>query len=335
MKIEPLKLALVDILTQNLVPMVTGPPGIGKSELIRWIAKKFNLFIIDLRLSQCDPTDLLGFPGHDNKRMFYRPPDHFPLEGDPIPKGYNGWILFLDEFNSATQAVQAAAYKLVLDRLVGLFKLHSRCAIVCAGNGEGDAAIVNRLGTAMQSRLIHVAMQVDPKAWAVWATENDLDHRAISYVEGHPDHLHKFDPNHNDKTFACPRTWEFAAKLIKGKDTIPEYLLETLEGTLSAGIARQFHAYIEYYSELPKLEDILKTPDDIEIPVEPAELYAISHMVAAYLDKDTAKPLMRFIDRLPLEFGTTATRATLRRNKELLKIDDIRNWAHKVAADIF
>lgn len=45
-------------LKANLVPMVHGSPALGKSSIVKQIAKKFNLKLIDLRLSQCDPTDL-------------------------------------------------------------------------------------------------------------------------------------------------------------------------------------------------------------------------------------------------------------------------------------
>ena len=42
----------------KLVPMLTGSPALGKSAIVAQIAQKFGLKMIDLRLSQCDPTDL-------------------------------------------------------------------------------------------------------------------------------------------------------------------------------------------------------------------------------------------------------------------------------------
>ena len=42
----------------KVVPMLKGSPGIGKSQIIWQIAAAYNLMVIDLRLSQCDPTDL-------------------------------------------------------------------------------------------------------------------------------------------------------------------------------------------------------------------------------------------------------------------------------------
>lgn len=33
----------------------------------------------------------------------------FPLKGSKIPEGYEGWLIFLDEFMSADKFTQAAA----------------------------------------------------------------------------------------------------------------------------------------------------------------------------------------------------------------------------------
>lgn len=43
---------------KRLVPMIEGHPGIGKSSIVQQLADKYNLQLIDVRLSTCDPTDL-------------------------------------------------------------------------------------------------------------------------------------------------------------------------------------------------------------------------------------------------------------------------------------
>ena len=49
-------------LNANLPIFLQGSPGIGKSDLVKSVASKCNLELIDLRLSQCDITDLNGLP---------------------------------------------------------------------------------------------------------------------------------------------------------------------------------------------------------------------------------------------------------------------------------
>lgn len=219
-------------LTAGLVPYMTGSPGIGKSSIYKDIAKNNNLFLIDMRLSQCDPIDLAGLLTLQNGKAKYVPLDSLPIETDTIPDGYAGWLLVLDEFSSANQAVQAASYKLVLDKMVGTLKLHPRVLIVCAGNLESDNAIVQPLSTALQSRFVHIKLGVSSKDWIDWAVDNGIHHTIISFLRFRPVNFYTFTPDHEDSTYACPRTWEFASKLLKKAELSNPVLRPLLEGTV-------------------------------------------------------------------------------------------------------
>ena len=147
----------IEICWRNkLVPMLHGSPGIGKSDIFHQLAAKYKLKMIDIRLSQCDPTDLGGFLALRGDKATYLPINLWPLEDDPIPEGYNGWLIFLDEITSAPLSVQAASYKLILDRMVGTHKLHKMVMIACAGNMMMDNAIVNRMGFGDPRELIYI-----------------------------------------------------------------------------------------------------------------------------------------------------------------------------------
>lgn len=197
---------IIRCIKAGITPMLSGSPGIGKSDLIKQIADEYKLELIDIRLSTMDPVDLSGFPTIKDGMASFVPMDIFPLENASIPAGKNGWILFMDELTSAALAVQAAAYRVILDKEIGKHKLHPKVAVIGAGNLSTDDAIVNRMGTAMQSRLIHIELGVTIKEWLVWANQNDIDHRVMAYLNSVPDNLHNFDPRHNDSTFACPQS---------------------------------------------------------------------------------------------------------------------------------
>ena len=42
--------------------MLWGPPGVGKSQIIAGVATRHNVKMIDIRLSQMEPSDLRGIP---------------------------------------------------------------------------------------------------------------------------------------------------------------------------------------------------------------------------------------------------------------------------------
>lgn len=326
---------IVQCIKVGLVPIVKGSPAVGKSSIVHQIAKEYGLKVIDLRLAQCDPTDLLGFPNTANGRGRYVPMETFPIEGDEVPKGYEGWLLFMDEFTSAPRGVQAAAYKLVLDRMVGTHHLHKKVAIVCAGNLETDGAIVEEMSTALESRLIHMEVTVDHIDWCEgWAMKNGIDHRITSFVKFKPGMLYTFSPDHTDCTYASPRTWEFANRLVKGKQIGIEDI-PLLAGTISEGVAREFRTFTEIYSRLPTLNQMMEQATTLPVPQEPSILFALTGSIAHNANNENTGPLMDFVLRLPIEFQVVTLREMVRRSPDLMNHKSVQAWITKNAKELF
>ena len=298
---------ILSCVSVGLTPLLTSSPGIGKSSLVQQLAREYNLKLIDLRLSQCTPEDLQGFPMRTGNKATFTPFDIFPLQGEEIPEGYEGWLLFLDEATSASKAVQAAAYKLILDRMVGSFKLHDQVAIVAAGNKASDKAVVNQLSTALQSRLIHFELEANPNEWTEHALKNGFDHRIISFITYMPSKLMDFRPDHQDKTFPCPRTWEFLSRLIKDKPVLPEHGAR-IAGTIGQGVAIEFMTFVKEFDRLPKLEDILANPGLVEVPREAGTKYAAISMLIERLDDNNLSPVLDYVNRYDIEFQIVFSR---------------------------
>lgn len=326
---------IVTYIKAGLVTMLVGSPGCGKSDLVRQIAEEFNLKVIDLRLAQCDPTDLNGFPNVMGDRAGYLPMNTFPLEGDPIPEGYSGWLLFMDEFNSAPSGVQAAAYKITLDKMVGQYKLHPKLAMVCAGNLETDNAIVNPMSTAMQSRLAHIELEFDFRIWLNWCAEHGFDYRINSYINFAPKQANTFSPDHTDHTFACPRTWGFANNILRQIDIGSSIIRPALSGVITEGVAREFLVHCQIHETLPKIPAIIANPDGIVVPSEPGTIWAMTGSIAQHLDKTNAVPLVKYIKRFPKEFQVVCVRETVRRNKTMLADPAIQKWVLESAIELF
>lgn len=259
----------------------------------------------------------------------------FPIEGDQLPEDCNGWLLFLDEFNSADRAVQKAAYKLILDRMVGEHKLHDQVAIICAGNLETDNAIVEEMSTALQSRLVHIELTVDPDIWTDWAAENGIDHRIISFIKFKPGNLYSFKPNHTDRTYASPRTWEFANRIIEEMGTDDPLIQTVLSGTISESVAREFIGFTKIYTKLPTINEIVKSGKTLKVPDEPSILYALTGSISHYAKSSNIKELMEFVNRLPMEFQVVCLRQIVRRDPALLKSDAITSWITTNSTELF
>ena len=122
-----------------------GPPGIGKSDIIKQLGTELDAHVIDVRLSLWEPTDIKGIPYFDSNvnKMVWAPPLELP--DAEMASQHKQIILFMDEMNSAAPAVQAAAYQLVLNRRVGTYQLPDNVVMVAAGNRESDKGVTYRM----------------------------------------------------------------------------------------------------------------------------------------------------------------------------------------------
>lgn len=315
------KAAIADCIEAGLVPFLQSSPGLGKSSIHHEVANEFNLLLMDERLSTRSPVDLAGIPdfqGAGNDRIAtYTPFDVYPTTHTPLPKGKDGWMIFFDEFNSGSKSVQAAAYKLILDRMVGLHKLHSNVVMACAGNLATDRAIVTSMSTAMQSRLVHIEMVVSQKEWLEdVALKQNYDPRIIAYLSYQPSKLMDFRPDHNEKTFCCPRTWEFMNRLIKGKDVTNEKT-PLYAGTITSGVAVDFVTFTKVYKHMPQLKQILDDPTGTDVPQEqPTRWAVISHLMEK-ANQDNFTDLCTYVNRFPSDFRVLFFRSIIARQPKM------------------
>ena len=245
-----------------------GAPGIGKSDLVRELAKRTDREFIDIRLTTLDPVDLRGLPKineRDNITEWIAP------EFLPRADSKSG-ILFLDEINAAPPSVQAAAYQLILDRKLGSYRIPDDWVIIAAGNRLGDRSITYQIPTALANRFTHLEIVVDNDQWYGWAYKNDIDPYIISFIKYQPNLLHQFDQHSTDVVFPTPRSWAFASNLQKLRDKDIHLYLKGLNGTVGRAVAQQFLAFLKHRDELEDPEVIL-SGGKFAYPTRPDQLY--------------------------------------------------------------
>ena len=312
----------------GIVPFLHSSPAQGKSSLAKQLAEQYKLKVIDLRLTELDSTDLSGLPYFNNGKAEFMPFTTFPLQDTPIPEGYNGWLLLLDEFNSANQAVMAAAYKLVLDRQVGQHKLHDKVVMLACGNLESDNAIVNPMSSALISRFAHFDINLNVDDWLEWASKAGIDYRITSYLSYRKANLYSFKPDVTSP-YASPRTWEMVSKVIKDNEEPTNLLVSSLIGD---GIANEFIQYTKLYLNLPTLEEILKNPAGVKLSDDLSTQWATMSMVTHSITVDNHDKLSVFLRRFSSELQYCALREIKYRNPAVLTkvLDWVKELAHEV-----
>lgn len=327
------------VITKRLVPMIHGSPAIGKSDIVKQIAAEAKLWVIDIRLSMYDPADLNGLPFRTEKNgrqlAEYLPFGVFPTEDTPIPEGYKGWLIFMDELPSAVPAVQAAAFKLILDREVGQHKLHPMAFMVAAGNTEDDGAIVNPLPTPLQSRMINFKVKPELKSFLAYALKHGLDYRIAAFLEFKPEYLYKFDPNHDDLTYSSPRTLMFLSKLING-ETVTRDDLPLVAGTIGQAAANEFISFVKLYDEIAKISDIVANPLTAKCPTNnPSLCFAMAGSLSQHATKKNLPAFIQYAERMDMEYQIITLRQILGRHPDLMDEECMEEWINKYSSEIW
>ena len=323
MKASELTATITALVEQKVPTFLWGAPGIGKSSVVKQIAKEKDLAFIDLRLALMDPTDLKGIPFYDKEShtALWAPPAFLPKDGEGI--------LFLDELNAAPPSVQASAYQLILDRQVGEYRLPDGWAIVAAGNREGDRGVTYRMPSPLANRFVHFEMEVNAEDWRDWAYKEGVDNRIISYIAYKSEHLFTFDAKSDTKSFATPRSWEYVNSILKSKldDTL---ILNAISGAVGGDGAVGFLGFCKVMNRLPNIEDILNSGEG-EYSDEVDVLYALSTgLVSGVLQDETrVDNLLKYTLELKGEFSVMIVQ-DLQRNGIVMEHSKIfKEWVQK------
>jgi len=234
-----------------------GPPGIGKSDIIKQLGEELDAHVIDVRLSLWEPTDIKGIPYFDSNtsKMVWAPPSELP--DAEMAKQHKQIILFMDEMNSAAPSVQAAAYQLILNRRVGTYSLPDNVVMVAAGNRETDKGVTFRMPAPLANRFVHLEMTVDWDDYFDWAVDNKIHQEVVGFLTFSKKDLYDFDPKSSSRSFATPRSWSFVSELLHDDDCDSDTLTDLVSGSVGEGLALKFMAHRKHASKMPNPTDIL------------------------------------------------------------------------------
>lgn len=251
--------------------MLWGPPGVGKSQIVTQIAARHKVPVIDIRLSQMEPSDLRGIPFRVGEHVEWAVPAMLP---DARRHGVEG-ILFLDEITSAPPSVSAAAYQLILDRRLGAYQVPTGWAIFAAGNRQGDRGVTYSMPAPLANRFSHFEFDTNLDDWVAWAYASGIDERVIGFLRFRPELLFDFDPAHNPVAFPSPRSWEFAHRALAKFGDHATLLTGSLQACVGPAAGIELAAFVENLDKLPDIDAIVRG-DKVPVPREVDLQYAIA-----------------------------------------------------------
>ena len=321
--------------------MMWGAPGVGKSQAVRQIAKEIErgtgkrAVVTDVRLLLFNPIDLRGIPtaNEDKTLAVWLKPQIFQM--DPSDHIVN--ILFLDEISAAPQSVQAAAYQITLDRVVGEHKLPENCIVIAAGNRVTDKSVAFKMPKALANRLLHIQVEGSFTAWKQWAIEHGIHPKVVGFLSFRQNYLMAFDGSNDDLAFATPRSWEMVSNLLYAVSDDIEKMYPMVAGLVGSGVAAELRMWEKVYKELPNIEDIFngKNPP---IPKNTDSMYALTASMTSYArehktDMRRIGNSIAYATRMPPDFATILMRDYMYIEKgykeKLMRVPEFSEWLRK------
>ena len=320
--------------------MLWGPPGVGKSQIIAQVATRHAVPMIDIRLSQMEPSDLRGIPFRIDNRVEWAVPAMLPDVERHGPEG----VLFLDEITSAPPSVSAAAYQLILDRRLGAYEVPAGWAIFAAGNRQGDRGVTYTMPAPLANRFSHFEIEANLDDWVSWAYANGIDERLIGFLRFRPERLFDFDPAHNPVAFPSPRSWEFAHRALQKFGDSPDLLLATLQACVGPAAGLELNAFVENLDRMPDLDAILRG-EQVDVPREVDLQYAVASALVGRAARARGSSdareihghILDYASRFPLrEMGVMLVSDMHRAiGPQLFAVPQFSTWANAVADVMF
>jgi len=313
---------LSHILKTEWPAFIWGPPGVGKSSIVKEIARDYNKNLIDIRASLLDPTDLRGIPTVKNDIAFWCPPSFLPYDQD------SEGIIFFDELNAAPPLVQASLYQLTLDGRIGEYVLPKGWKIVAAGNRAEDHSITFRMPAALANRFIHLDYEVNFEDWRKWAIQEDINPLIVSFLSLRQELLFKMEKA--ERGFPTPRSWEMVSDILESTNSNVLANQDILMGTIGEGATIEFVGYCEKALSIEAVRKILENPEKAKLPEKLGDQYAlISYISYEAKDSKTLNAAGILINRLSPELGVLLLRNLIQKNPKFASNKNAINFISK------
>jgi hypothetical protein len=300
-----------------------GPPGVGKTQLVAQAAKALGVAFRTIHAPLLQPEDY-GFPVISQNREnvdFIVSREKFPVVGSDCPdKG----LFLIDELSQADASAQKILANLMHEGEIHGKRLKPGWQIVSTGNRATDRAGANRLLTHLGNRITRIGVEVSLDDWTQWALANGVKPEVIAFIRFCPGKLNTFDPQ--AEINATPRAWADGVSAALGV-VDPSLEFECFKGDVGEGAAAEFSGFLKVFRKLPSPDAIMLNPTTVEVPTDPATLFALCGALAHKTTGVNFGRIMAYVNRMDAEWKVLYVRDATKMHPEVYTSVEFIKWA--------
>jgi hypothetical protein len=300
--------------------LVTGAPGIGKTDIIIQACKDLKARLIITHPVVSDPTDFKGLPFmaiENGETIAKFLPFNDLLD---LINTTDLTVFFGDDMGQAPSSVQASWMQLALARRINGHIVSDDVVFMAATNRRQDKAGVQGILEPLKGRFTIVELTPDNKDWYEWANKNAMPPELIAFVRfresNHHNILWDFKPTLDMTNSPNPRNWATVGRWMNLK--LPAGLeFETYSGRVGAA-ATELLAFIKIYRNLPDIDFVIANPEKAEIPKEISVMFALLGAMAHRATEKNFGNVVKFANRLPAEYAVLLVKDTVIKYPKLI-----------------
>ena len=319
----------------NIITVILGPPGCGKTQIALQVAKEDQVQYSEMLLAGRDIGDvMMPYVDPDDGLTFHYNP-RLPIVGNPNFNTERPILLNVDEMSGASRLMQNVMLKAFDERLIGEAKLLPNVRLMATGNRSWDMAHVEQLSAALGNRASFITVEPDLDAFLTYGTKNNFHPLVLAWVKFDPQYLFRFDPDQflaGDHAFCSPRSNERLSNILHERDQygMKDSIFRAFAcGTIGAAIGIKFVGFCEMEKELPDIPALLRGEKQHH-PDSPSVIYATVYSIVQRVADSNLKHALDYVSGFKREWGQMFVSSFVQAQPDLIATPE---WGEFVASN--